>query len=90
MTDVTGARVEDRRHQRRDRVLRRARIVFNRGYTSFDCVVVDLSPMGARLRTGPMLGMPDRFELRIEHGRNYIAQVRYRIADLTGVSLEPA
>ena len=77
--------MDDRRTQQRARVLRRAKIVFSRGYASIDCVVLDLSPGGARLKVGPLLGLPDEFELRIENGPVYAASVRYRLPGITGV-----
>ncbi len=75
----------DRRSQVRARVLRRARIVFRRGYSTLDCVVLDLSSGGARIRIDAWLGMPDRFELRLENGPVREAVVRYRDRDSTGV-----
>lgn len=80
--------VEDRRHHARARVLRRAKIVFNRGYSALDCVVLDLSPEGARLKLGSMLGLPDRFELRLANGLTYAAVVRYRGAEVAGISFD--
>ena len=58
----------EQRHHARAHVLRRGKIVFRRGYGVIDCVVLDLSPEGARLRVGAWLGLPERFELRIENG----------------------
>ncbi|MFT3972251.1 MAG: PilZ domain-containing protein [Amaricoccus sp.] len=82
--------MEDRRTHRRARVLRRAKIVFSKGRAAVDCVVLDLSPGGARLRLGPMLGVPDGFELRIENGPVHAARVAYRAADATGICFEAA
>jgi hypothetical protein len=75
---------ENRRHPR-TRVLRRGRIVFRRGYSTLDCVVLDLSPDGARLKVGEWLALPDRFELRIENGPRREAEVRFRAMETTGV-----
>jgi PilZ domain-containing protein len=75
----------DRRQFPRAHVLRRARIVYRRGYSTIDCVVLDLSSGGARLRVGTWLGLPDSFELRIENGPARDARVRYREMELTGV-----
>ncbi|MBB5220267.1 hypothetical protein HNP73_000188 [Amaricoccus macauensis] len=77
--------MENRRVHQRARVLRRAKIVFHRGYNAVDCVVLDLSPGGARLKIGALLGLPDQFELRIENGPVYAATVRYRLPEVTGV-----
>jgi PilZ domain len=75
----------DRRQFARAHVLRRARIVFRRGHSSMDCVVLNLSSGGARLRVGAWLGLPEAFELRIENGPAREARVRYRAMEMTGV-----
>lgn len=75
----------ERRQHERAHVLRRARIVYRRGWSSVDCVVLDLSAAGARIKVGALLGFPDRFELRIDSGPVREAVVRYRGPDVTGV-----
>jgi PilZ domain len=75
----------DRRQFQRAHVLRRGRIVFRRGHSSIDCVVLDLSAGGARLRVGEWLGLPERFELRIESGPAREAEVRFRDMGMTGI-----
>lgn len=75
----------ERRQHERAHVLRRARIVYRRGWSTLDCVVLDLSSGGARLKVGALLGFPDRFELRVENGPVREAVVRYRGADVAGV-----
>jgi len=75
----------ERRQHGRAHVLRRGKIVFRRGHGGIDCVVLDVSPQGARLRVGAWLGLPDTFELRIENGAVYEARVRYRNVEQIGV-----
>jgi hypothetical protein len=75
----------ERRRHGRAHVLRRARIVYRRGWSSVDCVVLDLSTGGARLKVGGLLGFPERFELRIDSGPVRDAVVRHRGVDETGV-----
>ena len=75
----------ERRQHPRSHVLRRARIVFRRGFSTLDCVVLDLSPGGARLKVGEWLGLPDRFELRIDNGPTHEVEVRHRSMQMTGV-----
>jgi hypothetical protein len=75
----------EKRQHPRSHVLRRARIVFRRGFSTIDCVVLDLSAGGARLKVDEWLGMPDRFELRIENGPRREAEVRFRDMEMTGV-----
>jgi len=77
--------VEERRRHERRRVLRRARIVFRNGHSTVDCVLLDLSDGGARLKASGLLALPERFELRIENGPSYLAAVAYRHLEATGV-----
>ena len=77
--------MSDQRRFHRAHVLRRARIVFRRGYSAIDCVVLDLSAGGARLKVGAWLALPDRFELRMENGAIRDAEVRYRALETTGI-----
>ncbi len=80
----------DRRQHPRSHVLRRARIVFRRGFSTLDCVVLDISGGGARLKVSEWLGLPDRFELRIENGPAHEVEVRHRSMDVTGVQFVDA
>jgi len=75
----------DRREHPRAHVLRRARIVFRRGYSTVDCVVLDLSDGGARIRIGDWLPLPPTFELRLENGPPREAEVRFRARETLGV-----
>jgi hypothetical protein len=75
----------DRRQTFRAHVLRRARVVFRRGHSALDCIVLDLSPGGARLKVAEWLGLPDSFELRIENGPVHEVRVRHRSMEMTGV-----
>ncbi len=75
----------DRRQHPRSHILRRARIVFRRGYSTLDCVILDISSGGARLKVSEWLGLPDRFQLRIEKGPVHEVEVRHRSMDVTGV-----
>lgn len=78
--------IEERRRATRAHVLQRARIVFRRGYSTVDCVVLDLSSGGARIKLGGWLGLPDRFELRLAGGRTHPVEVRHRSVETTGVA----
>jgi hypothetical protein len=46
-------------------VFKGAKVVFNRGYGAFECVVRNLSDRGARLSLGDTIGVPSYFELKI-------------------------
>ena len=75
----------EQRDGARAHVPKRARIVFERGHSAIDCVVLDLSPRGARLRVGLWLGLPDSFHLRMENGAVHEARVRFRRLGEIGV-----
>lgn len=75
----------ERRHDPRIRILRRGRIVFRGGFAVIDCIVLDLSAGGARLRVGDWLNLPAAFELRLENGPVYKALVCFREMEVTGV-----
>jgi hypothetical protein len=76
---------EERRRFDRQRVLRRGRIVFRRGHGAIDCVLLDISPGGARLRAPGLLAVPERFELRLDDGFSHQVEVRFRTAEFAGV-----
>lgn len=77
--------VEERRKSVRRRMLRRGSIVFKNGHAVIDCVLMDMSDEGARLRAATPFSVPQAFELRIERGPRYDAEIAYRAADGMGV-----
>ena len=77
--------VEDRRKAKRRRVLRRGQIVFRKGHSVIDCILLDLSDGGARLRAPGLIAIPERFELRIENGPSYEVAVAFRNFEVAGV-----
>ena len=56
-----------RRSERRRRVYKRARIVFDNGYAVFDCIVRNLSGGGAMLEVETPLGVPRAFRIVMSH-----------------------
>ncbi|MFO1209424.1 MAG: PilZ domain-containing protein [Amaricoccus sp.] len=80
-----GVMESDRRAYPRAHVLRRARIVFRRGHSSIDCIVLDMSDGGVRIRVGEWLPLPPRFELRVENGAQREVEVRFRARDTLGL-----
>jgi len=63
---VYAAPGENRRSERRQRVYKGARIVFNNGYAVFDCVVRNISGGGAMLEMETMLGIPRSFQVVLD------------------------
>lgn len=77
--------LDERRRSERRRVLRRGRIVFRNGYGAIDCVVLDVSDGGARLRAPAALMIPDLFRLSVDDGSSHDVAVCYRGAGVAGV-----
>ncbi len=66
MSEPSVARTaEERRHTRRQRVLKGALVVFGDFERVVDCSIRDLSPEGARLTVPTTAGIPDTFHLLI-------------------------
>lgn len=78
---------DERRASPRQRRLNGAKIVFNNNSSVIDCIVRDLSPHGARLVVASPIGIPERFDLRIDrNGMCHPAKVTWRANDQIGVS----
>jgi len=57
----------NRRTERRQRVYKQARIVFNNGFAVFDCIVRNISQGGAMLEMETLLGIPPSFQVILDH-----------------------
>jgi hypothetical protein len=57
----------NRRAERRQRVYKHARIIFNNGYAVFDCLVRNISGGGAMLEMETLLGIPRAFQIVLDH-----------------------
>lgn len=55
----------DRREERRARVLKAGKIVYDKGHSVVDCIVRDITALGARVRLTQNLHIPDEFELLV-------------------------
>jgi hypothetical protein len=74
--DYTG---EDRRGERRRRMLKGATLQFNSGCSTFECVLRDITSGGARISMGDTTGVPARFLLTIADDQiQFEAIVRWR------------
>ena len=72
-------RVENRRRERRDRVLFRGRIILDDGFSTIDCVIRDLSPHGARVTVQDQAVPPRSFSLTVlDTGRVFDAVRRWQ------------
>jgi len=87
MSQVCAKAIDERRANSRQRRLIGAKIVFNNNSSVIDCIVRDLSPQGARLLIASPVGIPDRFDLRIDrNGVCHPSKVAWRTNDQIGVS----
>jgi len=77
---------DDNRIAPRQRTLKGARIVMNDGFSTLDVLVRNLSETGARLKVSSIVGIPDRFELRFDDGRQFNCRTVWRRTDEIGVS----
>lgn len=79
----------DRRTERRMRTLKGGLIVFNGGYSSYECTIKNLSDTGALLKLGAIAGVPNHFDLEIDHAHPRIkCTVRWREGNFIGVSFD--
>lgn len=61
----------EERTAQRHRTLKGGRIVFNEGHSTFTCTIRNLSETGAKLQVTSILGIPQRFSLAMDDGRNF-------------------
>jgi hypothetical protein len=79
----------ERRRDVRTRAMLRGKIVFNGGYCSMDCTVLDLSPSGARLQLSDWVHVPEHFELRVPYGPQRPATLVHLKGSTAGICFEP-
>ncbi len=86
---LDGRVFPDRRSETRRRVLKGARVVFNKGFSVYECVVRNMAANGARLDFGDASAVPTRFEIVIAgEDVKRTATVRWREMTVLGVSLD--
>jgi PilZ domain len=80
----------EKRIEHRRKMLKGGTVFFNKGYSSLECVVRDVSSTGVRIQMGETFGMPSRVLLSIsgEEGR-VEASVRWRNSRNVGLSITP-
>ncbi len=77
----------ERRKTPRSRALKGAKIAFNQHRSVIDCVVRNLTNVGAMLKVPSTVGIPERFDFRFDHEREYRpARVIWRRDDCLGVA----
>ena len=79
--------MSERRNATRQRSFLQGRIFFNNRRSSVDCLVRDVSEIGAKLLFSETIAVPDALELHIpSKGEIYQAKVQWRVGDEVGVA----
>jgi hypothetical protein len=74
------------RRAERVKSLLRAQIIFNNRNSTVDCVIKNISPLGAKLVLGETTSVPSQFELYVpRRGRTYLARMAWRDTEAIGV-----
>jgi hypothetical protein len=82
---MTEARRSDRLKS-----LLRARIVFNGGSSTIECLIRNISAQGMRLELAESLSVPGEFDLEVPHkGRSYRTRLVWRGDGMIGVAFVP-
>lgn len=78
--------MEERRQVQRTRVLKGAKIIFNKNASVIDCTVRNLTHVGACLRVATSVGIPTGFDLSFDsvHSRRTCLVV-WRTEDKLGI-----
>jgi PilZ domain len=76
---------QERRNVARRRALKRARIIFKGHWATIDCTVSNLSDRGACLKVESPIGIPDSFDLVLDHASIRNCRVTWRKATQIGI-----
>lgn len=77
---------ENRRCDQRRSVLKGAKMLFSDSIV--DCLVINISEVGARVRTAAIMPIPERITLRLSDGATFTAVRRWARGTETGLSFE--
>lgn len=80
--------MSERRTTPRLRTYKGGTIAFNNRFSSMDCLVRNLTKRGAQLSVASSVGIPDRFELKLEHEDYRPCRVVWRREDTIGISFD--
>jgi hypothetical protein len=78
----------NKRRSSRRSLLKHGRIVFNRGGSTIDCIVRNLSTRGARLEVATVVGLPDAFYLVLPETGTQPCRVVWRRLKEVGVAFD--
>lgn len=77
--------IADRRGAARKRTLQKGDISFLDSHASIECVILDISETGARLRPVDVKSCPEKFRLRGPDGRTRLCELIWRTSKQIGV-----
>jgi hypothetical protein len=80
----------DRRRQPRLRALKAGRAILPGGRSTFDCMIRNLSPIGAKVTFESTTDIPPEFRLRLDDGTTHDCAVKWRSARELGVEFVDA
>jgi len=75
----------DRRRQPRLRALKAGRAILPGGHSTFDCMIRNLSRLGAKVSFESTADIPPQFRLRLEDGTTHDCAVKWRSPREIGV-----
>ena len=79
--------MSEHRREIRQRTFLKGRILFNKGASSMDCLVRDMSASGARLALSETTTLPESFDLYIpQKEKTYRSTLAWRRADGVGIT----
>lgn len=80
----------ERRRQPRIRTLKAGRAIVAGGYSTFDCMIRNLSPLGAKVTFESTTDIPAQFRLRFGDGTTHDCAVKWRSPREIGVEFVDA
>ena len=86
MTDDSSNQSSDRRGKERRTALKSGKIVYNKGQTTIECRIRNISEGGARLELGTPQLLPHTFELHISGMPVKVCSLRWAKDNLVGVA----
>ncbi len=75
---------DEHRREQRKKTLKTGDIVFERQQCLMQCVIMDLSTHGAKLKVGDPLNCPSRFRLHIGDDNTHLCEVAWRDGTYVG------
>jgi PilZ domain-containing protein len=89
MSDEQEKVPDDRRNEVRFKTYKRGLAIFNDGWSTFSCLIRELSEQGAKLSINPQSNLPEHFRLMIVNDKIIIPVARaWRRGDKVGVKFE--